>query len=166
MNPSMRQVYARFARIIIAAAFLLLFALPSARPAGGDIAVVVHPGVPVNALTFAEVRKLLSGDRQFWSNDLRVTLILRAPMARERDVVLKTIYQMTEAQFRQYWISKVFRAEVASGPKIVNSNQEATGLAGALPGSITFVDSTEVPRGLKILRVDGRLPGEPGYLLR
>ena len=28
---------------------------------------------------------------------------------------------MTEAQFRQHWIGKVFRAETPSGPKIVAS---------------------------------------------
>ena len=91
--------------------------------------------------------------------------MVRAPVAREREIVLRTIYQMTEAQFRQYWISKVFRAEAASGPRIVYSNEEATGLVGALPGAISFIDVTQVPKGLRVLRIDGHLPGEPGYRL-
>ena len=161
----MRRLQARFTLALLAAALLLLFPASRASAADGDIAVVVHPGVPVSTLTFAEVRKLLFGDRQYWTPDLRVTLIVRAPVAREREIVLRTIYQMTEAQFRQYWISKVFRAEAASGPRIVYSNEEATGLVGALPGAISFIDVTLVPKGLKILRVDGRLPGEPGYRL-
>src|SRR2546427_515555 len=99
--------------------YLALFPAVSAAQTGADVAVVVHPTVPVDDLSFTEVRKLLLGDRQFWNSDLRVTLLIRAPQAKERDVVLKTIYQMTEAQFRQYWIAKVFRAEVATGPKIV-----------------------------------------------
>ena len=159
----MRRLQLRFALALLAGAFLLVFLTSSAAAADGDIAVVVHPGVPVSGLTFAEVRKLLLGDRQYWTPDLRVTLVMRAPVAREREIVLRTIYQMTEAQFRQYWISKVFRAEAASGPRIVYSNEEATGLVGALPGAISFIDVTLVPKGLKILKVDGRLPGEPGY---
>jgi hypothetical protein len=161
----MRRLKARFTLALLAGAFLLLFPASPVAAADGDIAVVVHPAVPVSGLTFAEVRKLLFGDRQYWTPDLRVTLIVRAPVAREREIVLRTIYQMTEAQFRQYWISKVFRAEAASGPRIVYSNEEATGLVGALPGAISFIDVTMVPKGLKILRVDGRLPGEPGYRL-
>jgi hypothetical protein len=161
----MRRLHARFTLVLLAGAFLLLFSASRVLSADGDIAVVVHPGVPVNTLTFAEVRKLLFGDRQYWTADLRVTLVMRAPVAREREIVLKTIYQMTEAQFRQYWISKVFRAEAASGPRIVYSNDEATGLVGAIPGSISFMDVTQVPKGLKVLRVDGHLPGEPGYRL-
>src|SRR5580765_5150030 len=96
--------------------------------AGGDIAIVVRPDVPIENLTFAELRKVLLGDRQFWSSNIRVTLLVRAPGAREREVVLKTIYQMSEAQFRQYWIAKVFRAEAATGPRIVYSNEMAVEL--------------------------------------
>ena len=162
----MRRLHAQFALAVLAGAYLLLFSASRASAVDGDIAVVVHPGVPVNTLTFAEVRKLLFGDRQYWAPELRVTLVMRAPTAREREIVLKTVYQMTEAQFRQYWISKVFRAEATSGPRIVYSNDEAIGLVGALPGSISFIDVTQVPKGLKVLRVDGRLPGEPGYRLR
>ena len=161
----MRRLHLRSALVLLAGVFLLLFPASPVSAADGDIAVVVHAGVPVTSLSFAEVRKLLFGDRQYWTPDLRVTLVVRAPVAREREIVLRTIYQMTEAQFRQYWISKVFRAEAASGPRIVYSNEEATGLVGALPGAISFVDVTQVPKGLKVLRVDGRLPGEPGYRL-
>lgn len=146
-----------------------IFLIGAATPvsgAGGDIAVVVRPETPVDNLTFNEMRKLLLGDRQFWTSNLRVTLLIRAPAAREREVVLKTIYRMSEAQFRQYWISKVFRAEASSGPKIVYSNEMATELVSSLPGSVAFVDATQVPKGLKILKIDGTLPGDAAYPLK
>ena len=136
----------------------------SAGP-GGDVAVVVRPDVPVDNLSFGEVRKLLLGDRQFWTPSLRVTLLISAPGSRERDIVLKNIYQMAEAQFRQYWISKVFRAEASSGPKIVYSNDMAAELASSIPGAVAFIDASQVPKGLKIVKIDGRLPGDRGYPL-
>lgn len=83
-----------------------------------DIAVVVHPDTPVSDLTLSEVRQVLLGDRQYWNSKLPVVLLIRAPVARERDVVLHVIYQMTEAQFKQYWVAKIFRAEAASPPKL------------------------------------------------
>jgi len=144
---------------------LLVLGPSQASGAEGDIAVVVRPDTPVDSLSFAEIRKLLLGDRQFWTSNLRVTLLIRAPAAREREVVLKTIYQMTESQFRQYWISKVFRAEASSGPKIVYSNEMATELVNAIPGSVAFVDAGGVPKGLKVLKIDGKLPGDKGYAL-
>jgi ABC-type phosphate transport system substrate-binding protein len=146
----------------IACCALLCPAIPAWA---GDVAVVVHPNVPVDNLPFAEVRKLLLGDRQYWNSNLRVTLLIRAPVAREREVVLKTIYQMSEAQFRQYWVGKVFRADTASGPKIVYSNDMAAELVANIPGSIAFMDAAQVTKGLKVLKIDGKLPGEKGYVL-
>lgn len=131
-----------------------------------DVAVVVHPDTPVSDLSLADVRKVLLGDRQYWTSNLPVVLLMRAPVARERNVVLKIIYQMSEAQFKQYWIAKIFRAESASAPKVVYSNNMANDLVTAIPGAIAFIDAREVRPGAKVLRVDGHLPGEPGYPLR
>jgi ABC-type phosphate transport system substrate-binding protein len=131
-----------------------------------DVAVVVHPDTPISNLSLAEVRKVFLGDRQYWSTNVPVVLLIRAPVARERDVVLKRIYQMSDPQFKQYWIAKIFRAESASAPKVVYSNDMANELVSAIPGAIAFIDSRQVRPGAKIVRVDGKLPGEPGYQLR
>ena len=150
-------------------AVILLLAsvlLPLGAAPGSDIAVVVRPDTPVDNLSFGEIRKLLMGERQFWNSSLRVTLLIRAPAAHEREVVLKTIYRMSESQFRQYWISKVFRAEATSGPKIVYSNEMATELVNAIPGSVAFVEAAQVPKGLKVLKIDGKLPGDKDYSLK
>jgi ABC-type phosphate transport system substrate-binding protein len=146
-------------------ALLLALWLAPAMAVAADLAVVVHPSVPVDNLTFAEMRKILMGDRQYWTPGLRVTLLIRAPQARERDVVLKTIYQMTEAQFRQYWVGKVFRADTATGPKIVYSNEMALEIVAAVPGAIAFIDSAQMTKGLKTVKIDGKMPGEKGYPL-
>jgi hypothetical protein len=133
---------------------------------GTDIAVIVHPDTPVSDLSLSEVRKVLLGERQYWNSKLPVVLLIRAPVARERDVVLRVIYQMTEAQFKQYWVAKIFRAEIVSPPKIVYSNDLQYDLVTAMPGAIAFVDARNVRPGLKVLRVDGHLPGERDYPLR
>jgi hypothetical protein len=133
---------------------------------GTDIAVVVHPDTPVSDLSLSEVRKVLLGERQYWNSKLPVVLLIRAPVARERDVVLRVIYQMSEAQFKQYWVAKIFRAEIVSPPKIVYSNDLQYDLVTAMPGAIAFVDARNVRPGLKVLRVDGHLPGERDYPLR
>jgi len=132
----------------------------------GDVAVVVHPDVPIDGLTLGELRRIVLGDRTFWPGSVRVTLLVRAPVAHERDVILKTVCQMTEAQFRHHWIAKVFRADTPVAPKIVYSAESAADLTAQTPGAITFIDASQVNRNLKVLKIDGRLPGENGYLLR
>ena len=162
-----RQHLARWTLLLVLAGLLLgSFGSSGAAQATGDVAVVVHPDVPVDNLTVSELRRVVLGDREFWPGGVRITLLIRAPVAHERDVVLKNLCQMTEAQFRQHWIGKVFRADTALAPKIVYSSEMTVTMVNRFPGAIAFVDASLVGKGLKIMKVDGRAPGEAGYMLR
>ena len=152
-------------KLPIAVVLLQVLMLLAQAAATNDVAVVANKDVPVDNLTFTELRKILLGDRQFWTSNVRVTLLIRAPVAHERDVVLRDVLEMSEAQFRQYWIGKVFRAESSTAPKTVYTNEMAGTLLNNIPGSMTFIESNQVPKGMKVLRIDGFLPGEKGYPL-
>ena len=135
--------------------------------AAQDLAVVVHANVPVDSLTYAELRRLLLGDREFWTSGMRVTLLIRAPIARERDAAVRDVCQMTEAQFRQHWIGKLFRADAANGPRMVYSAEMALEQVSRTPGALPIVPaSAAASKAGKVLRIDGKLPGQTGYRIR
>ncbi len=134
--------------------------------AGQAVAIVVHPQTAVSDVSFSELRRIFLGEQQFWPDHSKVTLLVRAPTAHERNVVLNKIYKMDEDEFRQYWIGKMFRAEIAGGPKIVYSTDMAVSLIGAIKGSIAFIPASAVTSDMKVLRIDGKLPSDPGYPLR
>ncbi|HEX8695117.1 MAG TPA: hypothetical protein VF746_22080 [Longimicrobium sp.] len=168
---------ARSSRALRGALAALLLAAAAPAPAPGQtaarragpavaVAIVVHPQTRVENLTLAQLRRIFLGEQQFWPDRQRVTLLMRAPVAAEREMVLRQIYRMTEAQFRQYWIAKIFRAEATSGPQIVYSNDMARELVTSVPGAITFVPAAAVRPGMRMVRIDGRLPGEAGYPLQ
>ena len=153
-------------RLVLVCLVLFGSTLSPAAQTAGDVAIVVHPGVPIDNLTVSELRRIVLGDREFWPAGVRITLLIRAPIAHERDVVLKSLCQMTEAQFRQHWIGKVFRADTALAPKIVYSDDMARDMVARIPGSIAFVDASRLGRDLKVVKLDDRRPGEKGYALR
>ncbi len=142
-----------------------LMTLWAAHVRGEALAIVVHPDNHVNEISSTELRRIFRAEQQFWDNDTRITLLLRAPVSKERNVVLRAIYEMNEQDFKKYWIGKMFKAEVASGPKLVYTNHMALNLINAIPGSITFVPASKVQQQNKVLKIDGKLPGEPGYPL-
>jgi ABC-type phosphate transport system substrate-binding protein len=130
------------------------------------IAIVVHEDTQVDNLSLQELRSIFLADQQFWPDRTRIILLVRAPQSDERTFVLNSIYQMDEAQFRQYWIAKMFRAEVPRGPKIVFSTDMTLELVLAIPGSISFMRASEVTDQVRVVRVDGKLPSEAGYPLK
>lgn len=160
------------ARVILCCALTLCIpfrhsnAQASAPGARQAVAIVVNPHSTVSNLSFTELRRIFLGQQQFWPDRSKITLLVRAPVAPELAVVLNQIYRMDEDQFRQYWIGKMFRAEIAGGPKIVYSSDMAINLVGAIPGSITFVLASAVPPNSKVLRIDGKLPSDAGYPLK
>ena len=133
---------------------------------GVAIAIVVHKDTKVDNLSLTELRSVFLADQQFWPDRTRITLLVRAPQSEERDFVLNRIYQMSEAQFRQYWIAKMFRAEVPRGPKIVFSTDMALDLVVAIPGSISFMRADQATEAVKTVRVDGMLPSDDSYPLK
>lgn len=137
-----------------------------ATSAEAQVAIVVHPATDIENLTFGELREIFRGERQFWEDGRRVTLLVRAPVAAERRLVLERIYEMDEDEFREYWIGKMFRAEVAAGPKLVYSADMARELVTIIPGAITFVPASDVSSDSKVVRIDGLLPSDPDYPLR
>src|SRR5207247_7070239 len=147
-------------------ALLLLAGLAPAADPKPEIAVVASADVLVDNLSMADLRKLFLGDRQFWPSNLRVSLLVRAPVARERAVVVWTICKMSEAQFGQHWIGKVMRADCTTSPRLFPSNQAALDLVRNMPGAIAIVNAAQVPKGMKILSVEGKAPGQPGYKLQ
>jgi hypothetical protein len=168
--------YARPHRLALIVCLLVVLGLSAGHPAPlgaqqtndvtNDVAVVVNPDIPIDNLTLGELRRLMLGDREFWPASVRVALLIRAPVAHERDVILRVVCQMTEAQFRQHWIAKVFRADTPVAPKIVYSSEMSLDMVARIPGAITFVDASRVGKNLKVVKIDGRAPGERGYVLR
>lgn len=133
---------------------------------GAPVAVIVHEQVPVDDLSFAELRRVFLGERLFWSKDLTITLLLPPRGTRERKVLLSRIYQKrSDAQFQHHWINKLFSGDAQSNPKITGSPRMSASLVREIPGAVALVPADRIPEGVKVLRIDGRMPGEAGYPL-
>ena len=153
------------ALVTIAAAGPMVSALEAQTEGAEAVAIVAHPQVDITDLSFDQLKSIFLAEQQHWPDRSRITLLVRAAIAPERDLILTEIYDMSEDRYRQYWIGKMSRSEVASGPKIVFSADMLRDLVTVIPGSIGFVPVSEVGPDLKVIRIDGGLPGDEGYPL-
>lgn len=144
---------------------LTAFCRVSVAAEATSLAVIINPAIQQESISMANLKKMLVGDVRFWDGGELITILIQAPVSWERDTLLSQVMEMSEPQYRQFWISKVFRTEVASGPKVVLSNEMAATLVSKIPGAVAFVNNDEIPVGAKILKVDGLLPGDADYPL-
>ncbi len=134
--------------------------------ASAAVMVIVHPSVTRATLTVAELRDILLGNQRFWERNVRTELYVVGTPSAERTWWVERLSGMSEIQFRQYWIGQVFRGRATSAPRAVPDRQTAIALVGAVPGALALVSAGEVPPTVRVVPVDGRLPGESGYALR
>ena len=130
------------------------------------LAVIVAPELEVDDISYDDLQKILFGDKKSWAPRKPITILLQAPLTSQRNYLISQHMGMTEPQFKQHWISKVFRAEVASGPKVILSNEMAVNLVTKIPGSIAFIEFDVVPDNVKVLTIDGKTPDDPAYQLK
>jgi len=131
---------------------------------GGTIAVVVSSRNTVTNVQSSELRKILAGEKRSWPGGSSVKLITRSSGTPEHSALLK-ILGMSENEYKQYWTAQVYRGDAQSEPVVVPSNGMQKEALNAYPGAIVLMDSAEVKPGMKVLRIDGKLPEDAGYPL-
>jgi ABC-type phosphate transport system substrate-binding protein len=128
-----------------------------------DVAVVVNSKNPVSNLTMPALRKLFAGETRTWPGGATVKLIIRAQGAHEREVVLRLLH-FSEDEYSRYWINQAYRGEGVE-PVAVFSNGTQKEAVISISGAIAFVDARDVKPGMKVLKIEGKMPGEGGYPL-
>jgi ABC-type phosphate transport system substrate-binding protein len=133
---------------------------------GAGIAVIVNADNPVDQLSLSDLQRIVLGERRSWNARIPVVLMMRNQESPERILLLQKACHMTDAEYHQYWTGKIFRGEVTSEPVSLPSLGTALNFVSSIKGGISFVDAASVRPGIKVMRIDGHLPGEQGYPLQ
>lgn len=129
------------------------------------LAIVVNKNNPLSEISLVDLRRVFRGQRSRWSNGRRVTLVMRDQGTRERAAILQSLYGVAEEDYRRTYMQAVFSGETADAPKTLTSTNGVLRFVYNVPGAIGYVRARDVDPSVKTLRVDGHLPGEPGYRL-
>ena len=132
----------------------------------GDIAIIVYKDNPTTDLSFKDLVKIFEQEEQYWKDNRKIYLIMQPSGRPEKETVLKKIYNKSnDEELKKFWLGKMFRGEITSFPKTLSSNEAVKRFVSQLPDSIGFIDSSFADESVKVLRIDGKLPGEKGYVL-
>lgn len=130
------------------------------------LAIVVNKTNPIESLSSNDLRNLLLAEQKTWSNGRRVTIVMREPGQPERIAVLKAVCRMTDSDYTKYFLQAQFTGDLQATPKVLATTTGMRKFVFNVPGAIGYVRASEVDASVKTVRVDGLLPGDPGYKIR
>ncbi len=131
-----------------------------------DVAVIVNPMNSLDSISAADLRKIFSGEKVSWGNGLAISVFVRAPQSHERDILLSRVLHMSESEYKAHWVQKVYSGEAQREPLSLLSNGMQLEAVRAERGGIALISMQDLHQGVKVLKVDGKLPGAAGYSLK
>jgi len=121
----------------------------------------VNKGNPLNDLSVAELRKILLGERTVWKGSRKIILLLPTVGSVERQMALRLV-AMDESNYKQYWQEKASGGDGTVAPT-ASASGFAVNVVAETNDAIAVVPLADVKGSVKILRVDGSVPGDPAY---
>jgi len=145
---------------------LLVFLVTSASLcAARDLAVVSNKSNAINSLAQAELVKLSKGEMGRWPDGKPVTLIVRAPSTPEMKVFLEKVYELPASQVSELIATANHGRANHPAIMIVDSDEDLVNKVASLPGAVGVVDVYAINSSVTVVKIAGKLPLEPGYLL-
>jgi ABC-type phosphate transport system substrate-binding protein len=132
------------------------------------LAVVVNKANPTESLSMAQLRKLVLGDVRTWPDRKPVVLVTREASSEAFKCLLSSVVRMSDAEYRRYIVGAEFRGGDPLNAQTVNSGAGAAKIVAGSSGSLAVIQASEVAPlagAVRVLKIDGKQPGEPGYPL-
>ena len=145
---------------------LLLFlaaavSLGSAR----DLAIVSNKTNPISTITLADFVKVAKGQTTRWPDGKSVMFIMRAPSSPEMKLLLEKVYELPQSDVKGLIVAANHGRMGHPAIIVVDSDEELVNKVASLPGAVGIVDVYSINSSVAVVRLEGKLPLEPGYFL-
>ena len=80
-------------------------------------------------------------------------------------MILDRVLRLKASELKAFWLGKIYRGEITAAPHVLASDAGVRRHVATSPRAIGYVDSVMLDGSVRALRVEGKLPGEPGYPL-
>jgi ABC-type phosphate transport system substrate-binding protein len=121
------------------------------------MAVVVNKDNVAQNFTSAHLVKIFKGEEKNWPDGKNVVLVLHSASPGEM-ATLEHLTKMTETEV------KALLASQKDSIRTVASDAAVIDAVASTPGAIGFVEERSITDRVAVVKVDGKLPMEAGYL--
>lgn len=144
----------RIRSALYALAFLVASFLPSFAH---HTAVVVNKENSVENLSSLQLSKIIRGETRQWSNGKTILLVLHKDSPGEAE----TMQRLNKMTLQEWHTFVTVHHDLIL---LVDTDADVLKAVQSEPGAVGLVDVRSVDSSINIVRVDGKLPMEGGYL--
>jgi hypothetical protein len=132
-------------------------------------AAVVHPSNPMKDIRLRDLAALFEGASRQWPDNAAVVLVERDSSSPPYQFLMGRLLNTTPGEYRRRLQNIEYRGEAPLAIKTLNSDAAACQFVFNVPTAVAIVDAQSIPaacRQVRVLQIDGKLPGEEGYRLK
>jgi ABC-type phosphate transport system substrate-binding protein len=144
---------------------LLFLAASVSLAMARDLAVVSNKANSVSGLTLSDLVKVCKAQTNRWPDGKPVTFIMRAPAGPEMKMFLEKIYELPEAQLKELIAAANHGRTNHPAIIVADSDEDLVNKVASIPGAVGVVDVYAINSSVAVVKLAGKLPLEPGYLL-
>lgn len=154
---------------VVALGLLVLAAFPRAAhvaraEARPPLAVVVGPSMKMTDISLGTLRTIFRGEIATAPDGKRFVPVNAPLSSHERVLFDRKVLGLEPDEVAQFWITRRIRDE-GMPPRTLPSADLGARVVASYPGAIAYVSAKIVRTGVRVLKVDGKLPSDPDYLL-
>jgi ABC-type phosphate transport system substrate-binding protein len=158
-----RVLHRHFLRVSI---FLLTyFVIGGSLASARDLALVSNKSNTVGAITLPDLVKICKAQTNRWPDGKPITFVMRSPSVPAMKVVLEKVYGMSESEVNSLIVTSNRGRPAHPVILVATSDDELVNKVASVPGAIGVVDVYSINSSVAVVKVAGKLPLEPGYLL-
>ena len=145
---------------------LVSTATATAQDKAGHLAIVVNKSSSLSDLSSAELAKYFKAEKTKAPDGSKVLIVMQEGGRPEREAALQNIYKMSDGEYNKYFLQATFTGAVASAPKALGNGRAVLAFVAASPNALGYLKGDETDDTVKVLKIDGKVPGDAGYALR
>ncbi|HEY6972062.1 MAG TPA: substrate-binding domain-containing protein [Candidatus Angelobacter sp.] len=123
------------------------------------MAVIVNKSNNTSNVSAVELTKIFQVSTRKWPDGTNITLVVRDPSSPETQEALQRLYKMSETEVKSFL--QAHKADFLT----VDSDEALLKMVQSTPGAVGLVDVYSITSRVNVVKVDGKLPLEQGYLL-
>ncbi len=129
--------------------------------------VVVHPSNPVGSLSLTGLRAIFTGTVTHWPNQSKIVLAQRESGSPANEFLMARFLKTSWQDYKRSLVGLEFMGQEPAILKVLNSDPAACKFVFNVPSAVAVIESASTPaaecRYLRVLKIDGFLPGQVGY---